>query len=133
MQGRDTRGDVDIVRDQQRLSGFEPDYEPLMPAAFDIIGKDFYDDASSGDLYIACVAGKCFGQSGVARATHIGDRDIALKQTRILVNAEVGGNNDPDQNEKFLHVTLPPSSSSGQSRVTPGTTFIPQYMNYPKN
>ena len=50
---RDTRRDVDVVRDQQRLARVELDDEALMPRALDVVRKNADDGGGAGDMKAA--------------------------------------------------------------------------------
>ncbi len=52
-EGAYSRCDIDIVRNQKRLTGTKENNEFLMPAANIVVREQFCDDALPGDLQIA--------------------------------------------------------------------------------
>ena len=65
-QAGDPWSDVDVVRDEERLPGREPDDEPLVPAALGVVFQDPHDCALALDLQIASVILERLRQDGVA-------------------------------------------------------------------
>jgi len=60
-EGTYLRGDVDVVRNQQRLTGLQFDNEPLMPAALVVVWQDLRNNPFALDLNSA---GTRFQRSG---------------------------------------------------------------------
>jgi len=55
----DSRGKIDVVCNQQCLTGRQSNDEFLVPAALGIVSQQFDDDAFTGNLQIAFMVEEC--------------------------------------------------------------------------
>lgn len=111
-QGREARCDVDVVCDEERLAGGEPECEALVAAAFNVIAQDPRHSAGVLDL-----------DGGLARLERIGDclirRTGTAGRTRDrgrTATREQCSQHEHDQDES-LHATSF-ESSDGMSRTS---------------
>ena len=59
---------IDVVCDQDRLTGRQPDDESLMPATVVVVGQELDDNTFAGDLQVAFMVCKCIGDGCIGRA-----------------------------------------------------------------
>jgi len=65
----DARRQVDVVCDEQRLSGIQPNNEALMAAAIVVVGQELHYHALAGKLPFAVTIGEGIFEGGVGVAT----------------------------------------------------------------
>lgn len=103
-EGGDSRGEVNVVGNQQRLSGFKTQDEALVAAAVIVIGKYLHDDAFTCDLNATLL----FPER--TRNRVIGDCrwNLELLGPPGLVPAEIQRRDDGYRKKILLHLEIMP-------------------------
>ncbi len=105
------RGDfwskVDVVCDQQVLSGLQFENEPLMPAPIVIIRQHLDHLALTLELNPAGPAFLCSSQRGIVRRFHTGRVASNRRKLAILRQPGIAGHNQDDEEKELSHVTHP--------------------------
>lgn len=106
-EGTYSRCDINIVRNQKRLTGTKGNNEFLMPAAIIVVRKQFCDNAFPGDLQIALTIWESISNRCI-RTT------LALRESRVLESVwywyvriaeiRITGNYCHRKKYEFLHV-----------------------------
>lgn len=105
LQRRDSWSEVDVVCDQQGLSGLEFEDEPLMPAPVVVVRQQLDHLALTLDLNPAGSAFNGPDQGRIVRRFHPGHAAASRRKLAILRQPGISGHDQDDEEQEFSHGT----------------------------